>query len=117
MLKLSKVTKISYRNALIFPGAVKRQFHLNPYLSTPEKEVLPAIALSLLVSHLQAVQYHAKAHQFCAAFPKDLDADTLKVVHATAPAVAGNMSRITNVFYDIMLSKYPVTKVCVPYMR
>jgi hypothetical protein len=62
-------------------------------------------------AHCKAAQYHAKASQLCSGFPKELDAETLKVVHATAPAVASNISTITKVFYDIMLTKYPVTKV------
>jgi len=57
-----------------------------------------------------AHEYHQKANKFCSAFPNSLDTETLKIIHATAPVVASQITEITATFYLIMLNKYPITK-------
>jgi nitric oxide dioxygenase len=62
------------------------------------------------LNHTQALEYHQKANSFCSGFPNELDAETLQVIHTTAPVVVQHMSEITRTFYGIMLEKYPITK-------
>jgi nitric oxide dioxygenase len=57
-------------------------------------------------------KYCAEARKTAATLPSlsDLDAKTLEVIGATAPAVVANISTITKTFYPLMFKKFPVTQ-------
>jgi nitric oxide dioxygenase len=56
------------------------------------------------------IEYCESAKVIAATLPNEIDAETAKVINATAAAVVANITNITTTFYPIMFSRYPATR-------